>query len=544
LTTSTASSLEEVTVAAVPIPDLGYPATLAESIKRAARLYGERDFLVLPHRRMTFAEAERASAATAKRMLEAGIGKGTRVGLYYTYSVDWVVAWLAASRIGALVMPFSTIYAPGELRTVLRLGDVSTLVLGSTMLGRDTASFLEEAVPDLRGVSTQDLFLPGLPYLRSIWMTGGSTRPWARPVSLEADALEGHDETSSRRRPSAVSDQLLAAVEQDVVPGDLATVVYTSGSSALPKGVVHTHGSIVRTTASFAEMRRLEQSAVFCAFPFFWIGGFLVLGGALNGGFTVCCLERFEPEAALDMVEKEACGLVAAWPSLIQSMRTHPTFPGRNLQHCPILVSGPSDIALTNTPVPGIPGHRGMSETVGNWDGVERKIVDPETGLELPEGQEGELLIRGYGVTQGYYKKEREEVFDADGWLHTGDRCFVVDNRPFFIGRFYEMIKTRGANVSPREVELVLEALPDVAHALVFGLPHPDMEEEVVAVVVPAPGVAVDPESIRSRARRDLSSYKVPTRIEIVPEENDVPWLASGKPDKLALRARFAPSGG
>jgi acyl-CoA synthetase (AMP-forming)/AMP-acid ligase II len=522
-----------MTVAAAPVPDLGYQATLGESIKRAARLYGERDFLVLPDRRLTFAEADRASGAMAKRMLEKGIGKGTRVALFYTYSVEWVVAWLAASRIGALVMPFSTIYAPGELRTVLRLGDVSTLVLGPTMLGRDTASFLEEVVPDLRAASTPDLFLTALPYLRSIWMTGESTRPWARPVPIEADPIGDQ----------VVSDEFLAAVEEDVVPADLATVVYTSGSSALPKGVVHTHGSIVRTTASFAEMRRLEQSAVFCAFPFFWIGGFLVLGGALNGGFTVCCLERFEPEAALDMVEKERCGLVAAWPSLIQSMRTHPTFSRRNLEHCPILVAGPSDIALADSPVPGIPGHRGMSETVGNWTGVERKIVDPDTGEQLPEGEEGELLIRGYGITQGYYKKEREEVFDADGWLHTGDRCFVIDNRPFFVGRLYEMIKTRGANVSPREVELVLEALPDVAHALVFGLPHPEMEEEVVAVVVPAPGVAVDPESIRAGARRELSSYKVPTRIEIVSEESDVPWLASGKPDKLALKARFAPAG-
>ena len=218
--------------------------------------------------------------------------------------------------------------------------------------------------------------MKGLPYLRSIWMTGESSRHWARPVSFEAATPE----------VGLVSDELLAAVEEEVVPADIASVIYTSGSSALPKGVVHTHGSIVRTTASFAEMRRLEQGAVFCAFPFFWIGGFLVLGGALNGGFTVCCLERFEPEAALDMVEKEACGLVAAWPSLIQSMRTHPTFPSRNLQHCPMLVSGPSDVALTNTPVPGIPGHRGMSETVGNWavsnpkSSIRRRACSCQTG--------------------------------------------------------------------------------------------------------------------------------------------------------------------
>ena len=519
-------------MAPLPVPDLGYKATIGESISRAGRLYGDRDFIVLPDRRITFGEADAASRAVAKKMLAAGIGKGTRVGLLYTYSVEWVIAWLAASRIGALVMPFSTIFAPGELRTVLRLGDVSALFLDPTMMGRDMAAFLEEAVPGLRSAPDRELFLEDLPFLRSVWVTGDSDRRWARYMAL--------DDTDA---PASVSDGLLAAAEADVVPADLATVVYTSGSSALPKGVVHTHGSIVRTTAPFASMRASDNDVIFCAFPFFWIGGFLVLGGALAAGLTVCCLEKFEAKVALDMVEQEHCGMVAAWPSLIQSMRTHPSFPGRNLEHCPMLVSGPSDMALTNSPVPGIPGHRGMSETVGNWNGVERRIVAPETGQQVADREEGELLIRGFGLTQGYYKMEREEVFDADGWLHTGDRCFIVDDRPFFVGRFYEMIKTRGANVSPREVELVLESFPDIAHALVFGLPHPEMEEEVTAVIVPAPGAEPDVESIRARARKELSSYKVPTRIEILAEEADVPWLASGKPDKRALRNRFEPAG-
>jgi len=520
-------------MAPVPVPDLGYKPTIGAAIKQAAALYGDRDFIVLPDRRLSFAEAERASGALAKRMLVAGIGKGTRVGLLYTYSTEWVVVWLAASRIGAVVMPFSTIYAPGELRTVLRLGDVAVLVLGPTMLGHDMAEFMEDAVPPLRQAAGPELFIEELPYLREIWMTGATDRAWARQVPLtdEAEDLK-------------VSDSLLAAVEEDVVPADLATVVYTSGSSALPKGVMHTHSSIMRTTAGFAAMVPEENHVIFCAFPFFWIGGFLVLGGALNAGLTVCCLEKFEPRAALDMVEQERCSMVSAWPSLIQSMRTHPSFAGRHLEHCAMLVSGPSDVALVDTPVPGIPGHRGMSETVGNWHGVERKIIDPETGQELAEKEEGELCIRGYGVTQGYYKKEREEVFDADGWLHTGDRCVMVDNRPFFVGRFYEMVKTRGANVSPREVELVLEGFSEIAHAFVFGLPHPEMEEEVTAVIVPAPGAALDAESIRARARKELSSYKVPTRIEILTDEREVPWLGSGKPDKLALKARFATRAG
>jgi acyl-CoA synthetase (AMP-forming)/AMP-acid ligase II len=517
----------------LPVPDLGYKATIGQSIRRASERYGDRDFIVLPDRRITFAEADRVSSDLARRMLTWGVGKGTRLGLFYTYSVEWVVTWLAASRLGALVMPFSTIYAPGELRTVLRLGDVSTLMLGPTLLGKDTTRFLEETLPELEKSPGPELFLPSHPYLRSIVVTGPTDRAWARSVALEEKVQDDHP----------VSIEMLDNAEKEVVPADLATVVYTSGSSDLPKGVVHTHGSIVRTTAPLATMRATGNNAVFCAFPFFWIGGFLVLGGALAGGLTVCCMDKFEPEGALDMVEQERCGMVLAWPSLIQSMRTHPTFEGRQLGHCPMLVDGPSDIALVNTPVPGIPGHRGMSETVGNWNGVERKIIDPDSGEQLPDGEEGELLIRGYGMTQGYYKKEREEVFDADGWLHTGDRCFIIDNRAFFVGRFYEMIKPRGANVSPREVELVLEGFPDITHALVFGLPHPEAGEEVVAVIVPAPGATPDVESIRGRARRELSSYKVPTRYHILEHEEDVPWLASGKPDKLALKRRLEQAG-
>jgi acyl-CoA synthetase (AMP-forming)/AMP-acid ligase II len=274
-------------------------------------------------------------------------------------------------------------------------------------------------------------------------------------------------------------------------------------------------------------------------FPFFWIGGTLVLGGALQNGMTVCCLPRFEAGPALDMVERERCTGVAAWPSLIQSMRAHPTFGDRDLSSAPSLTEGPSDMALTGTPVPGIPGHRSMSELVGNWNGCERIAVDPETGRALPDLEEGELWVRGFGALQGYYKKEREETFDADGWLHTGDRVFMFENRPFFIGRFYEMIKSQGANVSPREVELMLESFPEIEHALVFGLPHPELEEEVTAVIVFKPGMRMTPEEIQERARKEVSSYKVPTRIHVFGHGDDIPWLGSGKPDKLQLRARL-----
>jgi acyl-CoA synthetase (AMP-forming)/AMP-acid ligase II len=194
---------------------------------------------------------------------------------------------------------------------------------------------------------------------------------------------------------------------------------------------------------------------------------------------------------------------------------------------------------LTGSPVPGIPGHRGMSETVGNFRSVAIRCVDPETGSDCDELDEGELWVRGPGLMHGYYKKEREEVFDEDAWFHTGDRVFLSGGRPYFVGRFTEMVKSQGANVAPREVELFLETFDEVLYAFVLGMPHPERGEEVVAVLVPAKGSSIDVSDLQSRAREQISSYKVPTRVEVWAED-DVPWLGSGKPDKLAIRARLA----
>jgi acyl-CoA synthetase (AMP-forming)/AMP-acid ligase II len=506
----------------VEAPSIPFRPTIADALREAVARGGDRDFIVTPERRMTFADAEVASRRLAKRMLAGGIGKGTRVGLCFPYGQDWVVAWLAASRVGALVMPLATTYRPAEIRTVLRIGDVDTLLTARSVLGHDMQDMLEASVPALVEATDERLFLPDAPSLRAVWMTGTIDRAWATPLDfdqLPADA-------------AAIGDDLVRAVEREVVPADLAQVTYTSGSSAEPKGVVHTHGTVVRATAALAALQSGDgPPRFFCAFPFFWIGGTLVLGAALQSGATVLCIERFEPGAALDLIEREQATHVLGWPTLLQWMRDHASFPERDLPAIPGLTVGPADVALVESPVPGVPAHRGMSETVGNIGSVEHRVVDPDTGRDVADGEDGELLVRGYGLMHGYYKRERADVFDDDGWLHTGDRVFV--------GRFTEMVKSRGANVAPREVELFLEEhFDEVLYAFVVGTPHPERGEEVTAVLVPAQGRSIDPDALTAHAREQISGYKVPTRIEIWAEA-DVPWLGSGKPDKLAIRARL-----
>lgn len=505
-------------------PDLGYPATVGACIRRAAELFGSRDYIVLPETRMTFAEADHASRELAVALLGGGLGKGARIGLFHTYGAEFVVAWLAALRIGALVMPFSTLAKPAELRTMLRLGDVQLLLAPRHLLGNPVGLLLDAAVTGLGAERAGPLYLAEVPYLRDVWMS--DSRPdWTR---------------RDGSRPAPVPAEVLAAVETEVVPADLAQVTYTSGTAALPKGVVHSHGALVRNSSPEAArwamrsvgIEDVEVGSVFCAFPFFWVGGSLTLGQALQAGWTVCCLERFEPRAALDLIETERVDRVLAWPSLVQSMRTDESFDGRDAGLMDRVLPAPVTAS-------GVVRHRGMSETMGNWFGIERKVIDPVTGAEVPDGQEGELCVRGFAVMQGYYKQEREDAFDPDGWLHTGDRVVREASTLHFVGRYAELIKTQGANVSPRELEVLLESFGEVRHALVFGMPHPTDEEEVTAVIVLAPGAALAVDDLLARVRAVVSSYKVPTRVEVVPDEDDVPWLPTGKPDKRAMRARL-----
>ena len=365
------------------IPEVAFRPTIPDALHRAVQDMGDLPFIVTPDRRMTFAEAEVSSRHLAKRMIAAGMGKGTRVGLYFTYGQEFVIAWLAASRIGALVMPFATTYRPAEIRKVLRIGDVDTLIVASQVLGKDMQQMLEESVPGLAEETATRLFIPELPSLRAIWVTGETDRGWATPVDLDAEA----------DLPAGVTDQLLEALEAEVFPADLAQVTYTSGSSADPKGVVHTQGTVIRATSQLgATVSAGDRPRFFCAFPFFWIGGTLVLGAALQSGATVLCVERFEPGAALDLIEAEQATAVLGWPSLLQAMRDHPSFRDRKLPEIPSLTVGPADMAIASTPVPGIPGHRGMSETVGNIMSVEHMAIDPETGEAQPDMVEGELL--------------------------------------------------------------------------------------------------------------------------------------------------------
>jgi acyl-CoA synthetase (AMP-forming)/AMP-acid ligase II len=166
---------------------------------------------------------------------------------------------------------------------------------------------------------------------------------------------------------------------------------------------------------------------------------------------------------------------------------------------------------------------------------MQYRIADLETGETLPDGVEGEICVRGYSLTVGMLKRERHEVYDDDGWYHTGDKGILRGDLIVFTGRAKDLIKTAGANVAPREVEILLDADPGVLLSLVVGVPDPEREENVAVALVPVSGADLDPPALIRRVAKDLSAYKVPRRYLVLPEA-ELPYLATGKPDRAKVR--------
>ena len=536
-------------------------ATLPALLKHSGEKHGDRVLASDSSRSLTYRRAERESGELALGLLAAGVGKGTRVGLLMGNSPDWIVAWLAALRVGALVTGVSTFLKPPELAWVLKFADIDTLLMQDSYLRHDYVDSMERALPELASASGGPLRLADAPYLRSAWVWGEAAPNWARGSPADLRAL-------GRDAPS-LSDAFLAKVEAEVSPADPGVVIFTSGSTAQPKAVVHGHGSVVRHAYALHDRHECAPGTrILVLTPFFWIGGMLTtLLNTMIGGGELICPERPNPGFVLKLMRRELPDHLTGWPGQLNAIKEHPDFrpedflrlkPSHNTQRRAGVVGPPPD-----APLPLVPNSLGMSETFGPHsgeldgvvlaedransfgraiNGIERKIVDPQGTAELPPGEVGELLVRGYSLMQGYYKREREECFEPDGFFRTGDLCAITeDGHLFFHGRGGEMIKTSGANVSPREVELALMAFPEVAETVVLGKRDPRAGEIVVAVVVAQPEQHLDPQRLRERLDAELSSYKIPKLFITDMQGEDLPRTDSGKVQKHALLEMIAP---
>jgi acyl-coenzyme A synthetase/AMP-(fatty) acid ligase len=527
-----------------------FETTLPQLLAHAVAQFGDREFLVCGDRRVTFRQADEESARLACGLLRMGASKGTRIGIVMPNSPDWVLVWLAAARIGALTVPISTFYQAGELAWVLGHSDVETLLMVDRYLKNDYVARME-TVPGLAGQTSQDLALADLPYLRHV-LVWGDTPAWAEKGPDELHRLAAADARFDRA--------LLESVESRVTPADELMIIYTSGSTSEPKAVVHTHDSVIGLcyaleASGWGDVRHGDR--IYPGMPFFWIGGHNInLIPAMFRGACLVMTATPDPDDVIDTCIREEVTSISAWPPQIRAIQERAAAREVTFSHLRHrLVQRDRDGELI--PLELIPGALGMTETFGphglepqgtrlpadlaraygrTLPGIERRIVDPATGQECPPGTAGELYVRGFSLMRGFYKRLREDTFDRDGFYPTGDRCRIdADGWLFFEGRFGEMIKTSGANVSPREVEAALERFDEVREAAVFGIPDAQRDELIVAVVVPAAGARIDPPVLIERLGSELSHYKVP-RLVIPMDYDAIPRTDAAKVKKQLLR--------
>jgi acyl-CoA synthetase (AMP-forming)/AMP-acid ligase II len=486
--------------------------TVGAVLRRQARSRADHPFLVCDAERLSYAEADRRSAELARGLIALGAGKGTHVGLLYPNGGAFVIGMLAAARIGAVVVPFSTFGTAPELAAQLIDSDIEILLATGSFRSHD--------------------------YRKRLAGAQGAA-PLLRHVLIDSEPGDTVDAT------------LLEAMESDVDDSDVLAIIYTSGSTSAPKGVVHTHASLLGHQEVLNEIRGLTAAdKLFCNSPFFWIGGiaFAVLATLLAGS-TLLCSNAIDAGETLDLLEAEEPTMTNGFVAGIAHLASHPSLPARNLSCIrrgnlyPIMAPDvrPADPELRHTML-------GMTEA-----GSVITISDDES--DQPEHRRGsfgkpapgfetrivddELYIRGHYVMQRYYKRSREECFDADGWFHTGDIVRVdADGFVYFIGRRGAMIKTAGANVAPAEVERAIAKVTGGTVAHVIGLPDSQRGQVVAAVVVVEEGAEFDEARLRQKLKAELSVYKIPKRFVAV-SPSAIPVLSSGKVDLAALQSVF-----
>ncbi|WP_135456653.1 class I adenylate-forming enzyme family protein [Mycobacterium sp. DL99] len=480
---------------------------MSDTVAGLLRECADRPLLVCDEERISNAEAQRRSAEVAGGLLALGAGKGTHVGLLYPNGVDFVVGMLATARIGAVVVPYSTFLTAAELDTQVRDSDTAILLSARSFRNHDYAQRL-----------------------------AGIDAPCLRQVLFDLP----------RANVRTVAD-----FEDDVDGSDPFAIIYTSGSTGSPKGVVHTHASLIEHQRNLNGIRGLTAAdRLFCNSPFFWIGGFAFgLLATITAGATLICSNATDAGATLDLLEAEKPTITNGFVAGISHLSSHPSYPNRHFSArrgnlYPVMAADcrPADPELRHNML-------GMTETgsvvlVDGDDGDDGDQPEhrrgsygrPAPGFDTKVLDSGELCVRGPYVMQGYYGRNREDSFDADGWFHTGDLVRVDDEGYFyFLGRAGAMIKTAGANVTPGEVEKALAVLGLTAHVL--GLPDTTRGQIVAAVIVTDD--PVDIEAVRSDLRATLSAYKVP-RVFAVCGTDEVPTLSSGKLDLPALARLFS----
>jgi fatty-acyl-CoA synthase len=483
----------------------------------AAR-HGPRVALRFEDRSVSYEQLERDARRLARGLVGAGVVKGARVGVLVANRPEWVEACFAAGLLGAVMVPINTFASPDELDYILRHADVSLLLLQPTLGKHRYREDLFRRHPELASGEPGRLRCAALPQLRRV---------------IDLEAREGLDELGGD-----VDDGLLDALASEVTPADDALLIYTSGTTEKPKGVLHAQRAPVIQSWRFAELMDLgSDDHVLTAQPFFWTAGIAMsLGASLAAGATLHLQEIFDAGSALATIERERITTLHAWPHQEKELAEHPDAARRDLSSLRRIRFGSPmagrvglekdvwgmdaayGLSETFTIVSALPATAAAEARHGSHGrplpGSRIRIVDPQTQQPLPNDSDGEICVKGSTFMRGYHKQEPETYLDDDGYFRTQDAGSLdAGGELHWTGRLSGLIKTGGANVSPLEIESALANHSGLRVALAVGVPHPTMGEVLVLCAIAADGAHPEEGEIRSFLRERLAAYKVPRRV-------------------------------
>jgi fatty-acyl-CoA synthase len=514
--------------------------TIGGNFDATVRAFGDREALVdCPSgRRWTYTELAADVDALALGLLELGIAKGDRVGIWAPNCPEWTLTQYATAKIGAILVNINPAYRTRELEFVLNQSGITLLVAAERLKTSDYAAMIAEVRPRCAGLKT--VVLIGHPEWQALLDAG-------RPLDRGA----------------------LGAIELDT--DDPINIQYTSGTTGFPKGATLSHHNILNNGFFVGELCTYTEADRICIpVPFYHCFGMVMgnLGATSHGAAMVIPAPAFDPAATLAAVQAERCTSLYGVPTMFIAELSVPGFADYDLSSlrtgimagspCPVEVMkqviermgmtevgicyGMTETSPVSTQTRADDSLDRRVSTVGRvGPHLEVKVVDPETGRTVPRGTPGELCTRGYSVMLGYWSQpdKTAEAVDVAHWMHTGDLA-VMDGDGYLAitGRIKDMVIRGGENIYPREIEEFLYTHPDIVDAQVIGVPDVKYGEELMVWVRLRPGSAeLTAESLRTFCTGQLAHYKIPRYVHIVDE---FPMTVTGKVRKVEMRERSA----
>ena len=501
----------------------------------------------------TYEQFRRDVDECAAALISLGVKAGDHVAVWATNVPQWFITFWATTKIGAVLVTVNTAYRIHEIEYLLKQSDTHTLVMIEFCKDINYKEIIEELCPELENMEPgSPLYSKNLPFLRNIVTVGFSMNgclTWEQMLSRSS--LVPREEV--RRRASLVK------------PDDVCNMQYTSGTTGFPKGVMLTHRNIVNNGKTIGDRMDLSTAdRMMIQVPMFHCFGMVLsMTSMMTHGGTLCPIPYFSPKSSLACVNDERITCFNGVPTMFIAMFGHPDFAKTDFSYmrtgimaganCPADLMRRASVEMNMREIISVYGQTEASpgctmgevnedldhrvETVGSaFPGVECKIIDPETGLELPDGQSGEFVARGFNIMKGYYKmpEATAQAIDAEGWLHSGDICMRTPDGYYKVtGRLKDMIIRGGENLYPREIEEFYLTNPKVRDVQVVGVPDEKYGEECCAWVILHKGENADINEMKEYGYASIARHKVPKYFVFV---NEFPMNAAGKILKYKMR--------